>query len=422
MFYRVAAIDIHKKVHMVVVATMADEVEDAMGAAVEFECRKFGAGASEREHVVAWLKERCVQEVVMESTAQYWKSLWLDLEPHFPKLHLAQAQSNRAPQGRKNDFRDAKRLARRLLAGELMLSYVPEPEQREWRLITRGRLQLVRDRVRLQNQLEGLLEEARIKLSGVISDLLGVSGRRILKALAQGTSDAAALAELGDPSLKCSREELRDALSGPARPCHIELLKLQLERLEVLDAQIDRLSRMAGEAMKAYQEAVLRVAKMPGWGAESAQQIIAEVGVDAAAFDTPEALASWAGVCPGSQMSAEQNQSSRCAKGNGFVRRLLAEAAHAAVHKKGCQFQRVFHRFLPILGYPGAIGVVMHRIARVLWKVLHEGVEYVEHGQDSSPEARKRRAQKLTQALRKLGYAVTLADVQVQTAAAHAPN
>jgi len=200
MSYRVAAIDIHKRVHMVVVATMADEVEDAMGAAVEFECRKFGAGAGEREHVVAWLKERQVQEVVMESTAQYWKSLWLDLEPHFPKLHLAQAQSNRAPQGRKNDFRDAKRLARRLLAGELMLSYVPEPEQREWRLITRGRLQLVRDRVRLQNQLEGLLEEARIKLSSVISDLLGVSGRRILKALAQGTSDAAALAELGIPA------------------------------------------------------------------------------------------------------------------------------------------------------------------------------------------------------------------------------
>ena len=134
----------------------------------------------ERKHIVSWLRERNVGEVVMESTAQYWKPVWLDLEPHFGKLHLAQAHSNRAPKGRKNDFRDAKRLTRRLLAGELILSFVPDPEQRAWRTITRGKHQLVRDRVRLQNQLEALLEEARIKLSSVISDLLGVSGRRIL--------------------------------------------------------------------------------------------------------------------------------------------------------------------------------------------------------------------------------------------------
>src|SRR5215475_3168145 len=163
MSYRVAAIDIHKKVLMVVVATGGDEVKDATGEALEFECRRFGAGSSERNHVVGWLRERGVTEVVMESTAQYWKPVWLDLEPHFAKLHLAQAHSNRAPRGRKNDFKDGKRLGRRLLAGELMLSFVPEPEQRAWRMMTRGRLQLVRERVRLQSQLESLLEEARIK-------------------------------------------------------------------------------------------------------------------------------------------------------------------------------------------------------------------------------------------------------------------
>src|SRR5215831_745484 len=113
----------------------------------KFECRRFGAGSSERNHVVAWLQERGVTEVVMESTAQYWKPVWLDLEPHFAKLHLAQAHSNRAPKGRKNDFRDAKRLARRLLAGELLLSFVPEPEQRTWRTLTRSKQQLVRQRV-----------------------------------------------------------------------------------------------------------------------------------------------------------------------------------------------------------------------------------------------------------------------------------
>ena len=144
MLYKIAAIDIHKQVLMVVVTGIAAEVEDATGAAVEFECRRFGTGASERNHLVSWLQQHQVREVVMESTGQYWKPVWLDLEPHFEKLPLAQAQSNRAPKGRKHDFRDAKRLGGRLLAGELMLSFVPEPEQRAWRLMTRGRLQFCR--------------------------------------------------------------------------------------------------------------------------------------------------------------------------------------------------------------------------------------------------------------------------------------
>lgn len=172
MTYKVAGIDIHKKVLMVVVA-------DAATQEWEFESRRFGTTASEREHLVAWLQQREVQEIVMESTAQYWKPIWLDLEPHFQPLHLAQAQSNRAPRGRKHDFADAQRLTRRLVAGELILSFVPDAEQRSWRTLTRAKVQLVGDRVRLQNQLEALLEETRIKLSSVVSELLGLSGRRI---------------------------------------------------------------------------------------------------------------------------------------------------------------------------------------------------------------------------------------------------
>ena len=281
MSYKVAAIDIHKKVRMVVVAAVAEEVADATGAAVEFEGRRFGTGASERNHVVSWLQQHQVREVVMESTAQYWKPVGLDLEPHFEKLHRAQAQSNRAPKGRQHDFREAQRLGRRWLAGELMLSFVAEPEQRAWRLLTRGRLQLVRERVRLQNQVEALLEEARIKLSSVVSDLLGVSGRRILEALWQGETDAVKLAELGDDRLRCTQEQLADALRGSPEPSHRELLKLHLERLKLLDQQIDQLSQMSATALKKHQNAVVRLAKVPGFGVESAQQMIAEVGVDA---------------------------------------------------------------------------------------------------------------------------------------------
>lgn len=408
MFYRVAAIDIHKKVLMVVVATAASEVEDAAGEAIEFECRRFGTGNAERTHLVSWLRERGVMEVVMESTAQYWKPIWLDLEPHFPKLHLAQAQSNRAPKGRKNDFRDAKRLARRLLAGELMLSFVPDAEQRIWRTLTRSKHQLVRDRVRLQNQLEALLEEMRIKLSSVISDLLGVSGRRILTELSKGETDPTKLAELGDDRLKCSQKELADALRGTTTPVHLGVLKLYLERLAVLDRQIQTLDTMVAGELKKHEEAVIRIAQMPGFGVDSAQQLIAEVGVDAETFPSASQFSSWVGTCPGSEESAEQNRSSRSPKGNRFVRRILTQAAQAAVKKKGCHFQSVFRRLVPRLGYKGAIWAIAHRLGRLLWKILHDRVSYVEQGTETNPKAKKRRAQKLVQALRRLGYTVSL--------------
>src|SRR5580692_2941251 len=185
MANKVAGIDVHKKVLVVVIA---DEAQPD----VPLVSRRFGAGAAELGHLLAWLCNFGVKEAVMESTAQYWKPVWMELEPHM-KLHLAQAQSNKAPKGRKGDLVDTKRLLRRFAAGELMLSFIPEPEQRAWRMVTRGRLQLVRERVQLQNQIESLLEEGRIKLSSVITDLLGVSGRRILRAMAAGETSPEAL-------------------------------------------------------------------------------------------------------------------------------------------------------------------------------------------------------------------------------------
>lgn len=416
MAYTIAGIDIHKRMLMVVVAQGSEEVADAAAEALEFECRRFGTGAAERQQLVAWLQERGVREVVMESTAQYWKPVWLDLEDHIAKLHLAQAHSNRAPQGRKNDFRDAKRLSRRFLAGELALSFVPDRDQRMWRTLTRGKQQLVRDRVRLQNQLEALLEETRIKLSSVITDLLGASGRRILQALADGESDPVRLAELGDDRLKCSQPQLIDALSGVLQPLHRRVLQLSLERLRVLDQQIAELDLLIAAQLKPFQDAVRRVAEVPGFGVDSAQQLIAEVGVDAEAFPSAAQFSSWVGTCPGEAESAENNQSSRSPKGNRFVRRILTQAAQAAVKKKGSRFQMVFRKLLPALKYKGAIWAVAHRLAKLLWKILHDGISYIEQGTEATPTAKKRRAQKLAQALRKLGYSVTITPMDGQLA------
>ena len=310
MFYRIGSIDIHKKVLMVVVATTASESEEETEEAISYECRRFGTGHAERQHLVSWLREREVIEVVMESTAQYWKPIWMDLEPHFPKLHLAQAYSNRAPRGRKNDFNDAKRLARRLIANELMLSFVPDAEQRMWRMLTRSKLQLTREKVRLQSQVEALLEEMRIKLSSVISDLFGASGRRILNALARGEKDPVKLAELGDDRLKCTKQELADALTGHVTDTHERVLKLSLERLEMLDRHTGDLDSLVAVELKKHQDTVIRVAEIPGFGVDSAQQLIAEIGVDADTFASAGNFCSWVGVCPGQQESAEKNTSS----------------------------------------------------------------------------------------------------------------
>lgn len=414
MSYTVAGIDIHKRMLVVAVAKGADQVADGAGESLEFECRKFGAGASERQHLVSWLQQHNVMEVVMESTAQYWKPVWLDLEQHFPKLHLAQAHSNRAPKGRKNDTGDAKRLARRLLAGELVLSFVPAAEQRMWRAISRSKQQLVRERVRLQNQIEALLEEARIKLSSVITDLLGVSGRRILEALSEGETDPEKLAGLGDDRLKCSKQQLRDALQGSVMPIHRQVLKLHLERLALLVKQIQELDVLVAGALKKHEEAVVRLAQVPGLGADSAQQLIAEVGVEAETFPSASQFCSWAGICPGTQESAGENRSSRSPKGNRFVRGVLTQAAHAAVKKNGSRFQAVFGRLQHRLGYKGAIWAIARRLAGLVWKILHDGISYVEKGTETTPQAKKRRAQKLAQSLRKLGYQVTLTADTVQ--------
>jgi transposase len=403
MGYIVAGIDIHKKVLMVVAA-------DAAAEELRFESFRCGTTAAERARLLAWLQEHEVQELVMESTAQYWKPVWMELESHFGngKLHLAQAHSNRAPKGRKHDFADAQRLVRRLLAGELILSFVPDAEQRAWRTMTRARVQLVGERVRLQNQMEALLEEMQIKLSSVVSELLGLSARRILRALAKGESDPVRLAELGDFRLRCSKEELADALRGEVAPMHRELLALFVERLDLLDRQIHSLERLAAGAMKQHEEALIRLAGVAGFGPESAQQILAEVGPQARAFDSPARFASWVGCCPGRSESAEQNHSSRSPKGNRFVRRILTQAAQAAVKKKNSFWQRKFRRWLPKLGYQGALWAIAHKLCRLVWKVLHEGVHYIEQGEESSPRAKQQKAQKMIRALRRMGFAVQI--------------
>jgi transposase len=261
-------------------------------------------------------------------------------------LPLAQAQSHRAPRGRKRDFADAERLVRRVVAQELILSFVPAPEQRLWRTVTRTKVQLTRNRVQLQNRLEALLEQAHLKLSSLVSDLLGVSARRMLEALADGVTDPEALAALADQRLRATPEQLRDALAASQElsPVYRRLLKMALEELQLLDRQILRLDQEIAERLRPYQDPVQRLAEVPGLGVDSVQQILAEVGPTAATFPSAGRLASWVGACPGEHESAQVSYGHRSPKGHRQMRRLLNQAANAAVKANGTLFELLYRR------------------------------------------------------------------------------
>jgi len=223
------------------------------------------------------------------------------------------------------------------VARELTLSFVPDAEQRLWRTVTRKKYQLRCDRIRLQNQMESLLEEAHIKLSSLVSDLLGLSARRMLQAIAEGETNPATLAALADKRLRATPEQLCDALGActELNAVYRRLLKMALEELRLIDEQIGRLDQEMASLLSANQDAVQRLAEVPGLGVDSAQQIIAEVGATAATFPSEKCLSSWVGACPGDDESAGVNYSHRSPKGNRHMRRLLNQAANAAARTKG---------------------------------------------------------------------------------------
>ena len=416
MSYKIAGIDVHKKMLAVVVSDVEIESE------YQFERRMFGSSPDQLRTLAAWLLEQEAEEVVMESTAQYWKPVWETLERYWKPLrqkregagrrsgtlHLAQAQSNRGPRGRKRDFPDAERLVKRLVARELTLSFVPDAEQRLWRTVTRRKHQLTRDHVRLQNQLESLLEEAHIKLSSLVSDLLGASARRMLKALAEGETNPAALATLADERLRATPEQLCDALGActDLKPVYRRLLKMVLEQLQFLEQQIGQLDQEMASLLSQHQDAVQRLAEVPGLGVDSAQQIIAEVGPTAATFPSEKCLSSWVGACPGDDESAGVNYNHRSPKGNRHMRRVLNQAANAAARTKGSIFEIVYRRTVPRLGHKQTIGAIAHRQCRLVWLILHQRVRYEERGPAVTKQSKQKRTARMIRQLRSLGYRI----------------
>jgi transposase len=397
----VAGLDVHKKTVVVVILQKGQPEQDH--ATGTFGTTQFGL-----QELTAFLRQHGVTQVALESTAQYWRPVWMALEEEFT-LTLAQARSTRARRGRKWDQADARRIAKRLLAGDLTVSFVPPPEQRDWRLLSRTQISLRESLVRLRNQIEVLLEQAQIKLSSVVSDLLGKSGRRMLEALLAGVTDPVGLAALGDRRLQASQEQLADALSGRLTEAHRLVLRLFLGQIDQIEQHLAELDQALAKALAAHQDAIARLCEIPGINVRTAQYIIAETGPLAEVFDSAGKLASWVGICPGQQESAGMSVSARSAKGNWMLRRTLSQIAWAAVASKGSEAQRRFHAWRPRLGTQKAIWAVAHYQLRVIWKVLHDGVRYRSPDTEMlNQRALLARAKRVLNGLRKLGYTVSI--------------
>jgi transposase len=355
-----------------------------------------------------WLQAHRVTQLAMEATGVYWKPVWAVLEDDF-ELLLVNARHVKQVPGRKTDVSDAAWLCRLLEAGLLRASFVPPKPIRALRQLTRYRKAQIKERQREANRLHKALEDTGIKLDCVATDILGVSGRAMLDALCQGTTDPELLAELARGKLRKKLPALREALEGRFDELHALLIGSILAHLDFLDEQIERLSNAIEAQLRPFQPAVELLRSLDGIETRTAQNIIAEIGVDMSVFPSEGQLASWAGQCPGNDQSAGKRRSGRSRKGSKWLNDALKDAAMAAIRTNDSYLQAQYQRLRPRVGHGRALGAVKHSIICACWHMLTTGELYRDLGGDyfrrRDPE---RQTKRLVTQLERLGHTVTL--------------
>ena len=380
------------------------------GRKVTREQRKFGTTVPELLQLLDWLVEVGCPLAVIESSGVYWKPVFNILEGSV-EVSLVNAYHAKAVAGYKTDRLDAERLADLGAHGLLRSSFIPPAPIRELRELTRYRKSVVEERVSEINRAEKVLEAANIKLATVVSDILGVSGRAMMRALIKGERNPVALAALAKGSLKGKTDELIPALTGRFVDGHGFLLARILDHIEYLEEQIDTISTEVTRLCEPFHEAIDLLTTIPGVGKVTAEAIVAEVGLDMSRFPSADHLASWAGVCPGNHETAGKRKSGRTRKGNRWLRGALAEAGWAASRAKGSAYQALFRRlaFARGKGKKKARVAVSHAMLIAVWHILKDMTPYREltpsQRTGSDPEKVK---QTLVKRLEKLGFAVTL--------------
>lgn len=348
-------------------------------ARVEEDVRRFLTTTASLRQLVEWLEQEGVSIVAMESTGVYWKPVFNILEGRLSVL-LANAQHLKKVPGRKTDVLDCQWIAKLLQCGLLTASFIPPLLIRQVRDLTRSRTQLTRERARVVNRIQKILEDANIKLAGVVSDVLGVSGRSMLTAISRGATDPTALAELARKSLRQKIPALKQALDGRVNDHHRFLLGQALDQIDALDELIEGMTdRTEGVmAQEPLATARRRLMTIPGISATAAEVILAEIGVDMSQFPSAGPLCSWAGISPGNDQSGQKRRRAKTTKGSQWLRTALVQVAWAASRSKGTQFQRQYLRQSQRLGRKKALVAVAHRILMVIDLLLEQGKDYEE--------------------------------------------
>jgi transposase len=410
IYCRVAGLDVHLKS---VEAGVRCRQEDGK---LFQEVRSFGTMTRDLRALADYLESLGVTHVAMEATGVLWKPVWNILDKRFTLLLVNPYHLKKVP-GRKSDVRDAQWIAQLLQCGLLRGSFVPPRRVRQLRDLTRHRAQLASEHTRVANRIHKLLEDANIKLGAVASDILGKSGRAMLRAMLEGEQDPARLAELAEGVLRKKMPQLQLALEGHCTEHHRFMLRRLLSHLNYLEEQSDRFSArikpQLAELLSLRNQQRLDV--IPGVNTTTIENVIAEIGADMSVFPDEHQLCSWTGICPGNEESAGKRKRSRTRKGNCWLRRALAEAAWAASHAKESYLAAQYRRLASRRGKKRALLAVGHSILVIIYHLLkNPEVEYHDLGPDFFDRLEPERLRRyLVRRLQLLGYEVALKPKEV---------
>jgi transposase len=397
----VCGLDVHK-------ASVQACVRRVKDGQVTQEDRSFGTMTQDLLALSDWLAAEGVSHVAMESTGVYWKPIYNLLESRFTIL-LVNAKHVKHVPGRKTDVKDSQWLAQLLGCGLLTGSFVPDLPQRELRDLTRHRTQLVHQRTAVANRIHKTLEDANIKLGGVASDVLGVSGRAMLRALIDGRQTPSQTADLARMRMRKNIPDLRLALQGHVRPHHRFLLAELLDQLEDLEHRVARFGQRIEDLSGPFATAIEAVTQLPGFDRRSAQNVIAEIGADMSRFPTAGHLASWAKMCPGNHQSGGKRKSGATTQGSRWLRSALVQSAWAASHTKDSYFRSYFRRLASRRGKKKALIAVGHSLLTTIYHVLKTGRPYADLGVNYFEKLDEQRiVHSHVRRLETLGYTVTL--------------
>lgn len=402
---RCAGLDVHKQTVAVCIRVPGPAGDR------EQHVRTFGTMTADLLALRDWLTAHGVTHVALESTGVYWKPVYYVLEDAFRCLLVNAAHMHNVP-GRKTDVQDCAWIAQLLEHGLLRGSFVPPVPIRELRDLTRYRKVLIQERTREAQRLHKVLEDAGIKLASVATDILGVSGRAMLEALVQGTTDAEVLAELARGRLRTKLPVLQQALTGQFRRHHAFLLSELLAHLDYLEEAVDRLSARIEEQLRPFAAVVASLDAIPGVNQRVIEGVVAEIGVDMRRFPSDRHLTSWTGICPGQRESAGKHTSGKTRNGNRWLRTTLTEAALAAIRVKDSRLAARYRRVMRHRGHKKAVVAVAHTILVIIYHLLKDQVSYQELGATYLEQRdREHATRRYVKQLERLGHRVSLEPV-----------